>query len=140
MNELQTCQGCLSHTGIEERIRASCIKIDALEKVVGAQLRAQKEALDLARLEMDRRLEEMNQFRAQLTLQAGTFITNKEVGILMEKMEEKFRLTISPISEKIRGFENLKLRDEGALGIKTVVAAAVISVLTFLVAHWIYKF
>ena len=92
--------------GIAERFHQAEIKLAELSTSVKLQLDAHEEAMklarenitfrmesqdkeaervrtelhdrmELARTELDRRLEAMNEFRAQLTVQAGTFITRE---------------------------------------------------------------
>ena len=50
-------------------------RIADLEKRLATELVFNTKATDLAKIDMDRRLEGMNQFRAQLEKQAATFLT-----------------------------------------------------------------
>lgn len=52
------------------------------------KLEAIKTATDLARDSMEKRLESMNEFRAQLNSQAGTFITRTEYNFLTSQIAE----------------------------------------------------
>jgi hypothetical protein len=73
---------CKSHEAVvvrmEERENASKIKFEALYS-----------AIRMAKEEMDRRLEGMNEFRSQLTKQATEFVGKKEVDLMLEKIEVK---------------------------------------------------
>jgi len=75
---------CVYHSGILE-------KITALEKSIG-----------VAKTELDRRLEGMNEFRRQLDKQASEFITKNEVNLRMEKMDLRF----NGIEDKLNTLQN----------------------------------
>ena len=59
-------------------------KIARLEE----RLQASQDSLKLAREQMDKRLEGMNEFRLQLNNQAATFITRKEHEFLIKDIQE----------------------------------------------------
>lgn len=67
------------HSGIEAKIDALCKKIDL-------RFDANEKAIDLARRDMERRLEGMNEFREQLTNQATTFLSRTEAQLQIEKL------------------------------------------------------
>lgn len=76
-----------------------------------------KEAIDKADADMNRRLEGMNEFRAQLDRQAGTFITNKEIEALKAGMEialkqllEKNDLALTNLNDKLFSMTNANLK------------------------------
>lgn len=76
-----------------------------------------KEAIDKADLDMNRRLEGMNEFRAQLDRQAGTFITNKEIEALKSGMEialkqllEKNDLALANLNDKLFSMTSANLK------------------------------
>jgi len=62
-----------------DRIASLSEKMDEREKQVNIQIKAIERSTSLAKLEMDRRLEGMNEIRAQLDRQAGTFATIEKV-------------------------------------------------------------
>jgi len=64
---------------LSDRIASLSEKMDEREKQVNIQIKAIERSTSLAKLEMDRRLEGMNELRAQLDRQAGTFATIDKV-------------------------------------------------------------
>ena len=64
-------------------------EIDHLEEKVALLTREQVRALKKASLEIDRRLEGMNEFREQLNKQASTFITRDEYQLSLKLVEQK---------------------------------------------------
>ena len=83
------CATCTHHSGIEAELRKLCLLMEERKELVNVQLRQIEQGVMLAKEEMDRRLEEMNQFRAQLTSQAGTFATRVELKSEAEKLDLK---------------------------------------------------
>jgi len=72
---------CVYHYGLIERINGLKCKIDEREKQSNLQLEALERALLLAKKELERRLESMNEFREQLRTQANTFVSRNEYSI-----------------------------------------------------------
>lgn len=58
---------------------------------IAVELKSIQMALNLARRELDRRLEGMNEFREQLRAQANTFMTIKEYDIAHKELERRIR-------------------------------------------------
>jgi lipid II:glycine glycyltransferase (peptidoglycan interpeptide bridge formation enzyme) len=79
---------CPNHSGIEARIDSLCTKLTLITE-------GQEKALIMATRDMDRRLEDMNQFRAQLTHQANTFATRIELKAEAEKLDLKLAPLLS---------------------------------------------
>jgi len=71
---------CIHHSGIEAQLKALCIKIELQMDMI-------EKSINVAKNEMDRRLEGMNEFRNQLSSQAQTFISKREVELIMEKID-----------------------------------------------------
>ena len=91
---------CPFHSGIEARVEAHykevdlqiesiCHKMDERKEQVNIKFDAINKEITLAKEDMERRLAEMNQFRAQLTSQAATFATRHELKIEAEKLDLK---------------------------------------------------
>lgn len=57
---------CNYHSGFEERIRAICTKLDEREKQVNYRFEAQREALNTASVNFERRAEGWNNLRQEL--------------------------------------------------------------------------
>ena len=62
-----------------------------LHSGIRAEIDSMKNALDLARRELDRRLEGMNEFREQLKNQASTFLIRESYDISHKTLEERVR-------------------------------------------------
>lgn len=108
-----------------------------------------KEAIDKADSDMNRRLESMNEFRAQLQQQTATFITYKEIEALKQGLEiaikqllEKNELAIKNIDEKaqtrinetmkrIESLEKHKNNMDGRLWVIGVVWAIVLILISW---------
>ena len=69
-------------------------KFAAINRLIDIRADYNDQALKVARNELERRLEGMNEFREQLNRQAGTFISKSELNAEVEKLE----LKISPLS------------------------------------------
>lgn len=82
---------CPFHSGIEKDIKALWKFIDEKEKKADLQLNSIRNSIDVAKAEMDRRLEGMNEFRAQLEKQTTTFASHGEVNLRLIAMDEKIR-------------------------------------------------
>jgi len=59
------------------------------------KLEEQERSLTLARQSLEKRLEGMNEFRAQLQKQEGTFVTRKELDIILNTINKDRRADIS---------------------------------------------
>jgi len=71
---------CIHHSGIEAQLKALCTKMELQMDMI-------EKSINVAKNEMDRRLEGMNEFRNQLSSQAQTFISKREVELIMEKID-----------------------------------------------------
>ena len=60
-----------------------------LREYIESLISAQKEATKVAKDEMNRRLEGMNEFREQLRTQASTFLTRERFDVEHELLKEK---------------------------------------------------
>ena len=70
---------CPHHSGIESELKALCAKMNL-------RFESNEKQIELAKQEMERRLEGMNEFRAQLSNQAGTFLSRTEAQLQLEKL------------------------------------------------------
>ena len=123
------CKICNLHSGIEKQIEALHHKIEEGTKLVNVQFTALEKALDLARLDMERRLEGMNEFRAQLSHQAGTFISAKEVSLLLDKL-----------SIRMENIEKCTNTEVGSTKWKDHLVTVGIAALIFFIFHYVFKF
>ena len=73
------CASCPHHSGVIAEQKAICAKLDL-------RFDASDRAIESAKQDMERRLESMNEFRAQLSSQANTFISRTELRLEMEKI------------------------------------------------------
>jgi hypothetical protein len=83
-------------TACEQKLTISCIdyfneKFSALEQQLALRDKTHNLAVTKAEAEMNRRLEGMNEFRSQLTRQAGTFVSkevfDRDLAIITAKIE-----------------------------------------------------
>ncbi len=86
MNEPLFCKDCKMHPAVEVQLEAICKKIEQNEKISNIKFEYLSQAKELAKDEMERRLEGMNEFRAQLEKQTQTFVSRVEFEGLREKL------------------------------------------------------
>lgn len=89
-----------------------------IEKIVCLKWEAQSDALKLARENLEKRLDSMNEIREQLNRQASTFVTKTEYDIIKTRFEDEIR--------------SLQLSRAEMAGKSAVNVALVISVLSLL--------
>ena len=78
---------CLHHSGLETQIKGLCTKMELHMDKMQIQMEMIDKSIGIAKSEMDRRLEGMNEFRNQLSAQAQTFISKREVELMIEKID-----------------------------------------------------
>lgn len=66
--------------------------INKLCEKMSIRIEALNESISVAKREMDRRLEGMNEFRTQLTRQAGEFIGKTEFKLEIDKLEIRLKV------------------------------------------------
>lgn len=98
----------LSSSGILEAIKSinskidaqdklTCNKFESIEKQVNSRFEFIEKSIAVARVEMDRRLEGMNEFRAQLSSQTVTFPTRTEMKSEIDKVGIKVDINSAEI-------------------------------------------
>jgi hypothetical protein len=100
-----------------------------LEKTITLQSLSDEKAVSVARKEMDRRLDGMNEFREQLQSQATTFIEKKYYD-----MEHKL------LRSEIDGLREWRSRCEGQTSWANVIAIAAIIISAFVGILHLFKF
>ncbi len=130
------CKDCKAHAGIEVLCDAICKKIEEKEKIANIKFDALYEAIKMAKSEMDRRLEGMNEFRNQLSQQATTFISKREVELILDKFEGRLRI-----------IEDIKSVREGSsrwsdyiITVLIAMASSIATGVVFLIAHYLLNF
>ena len=125
---------CLQHSGLVESIKSLCLKIDEREKFVNSKFESMERSVNVARVEMDRRLEGMNEFRAQLDKQVVTFPTRTELVSEIGKLQVQIHsnvLALDDIKETIA-------RQTGARKWSDYVAMALVSGAIFALMRFIF--
>jgi hypothetical protein len=103
-------ENCIHHSGVTSEIKAI------------------KEAVDLARTQLEKRLEGMNEFRNQLNAQAATFVSRAEIKLIMDKYETRVDLV-----------ERFYLRGEGSSKWRDIIISSIVSVAILTIAHLLFK-
>jgi chromosome segregation ATPase len=139
-------QHCLHHSGTERALKAICDKLDEREKYVNMkfqelekhdalQKKEHEKQIANARDDIERRLESMNEFRAQLEKQAANFLTRSEY-------ETKHDMIVNRISanmDTINGLRN-ELREKlGERKWLTAIISVFISAIVFLISHFLLR-
>jgi hypothetical protein len=96
--------------------KAVAAALAAQEKATAAAFSAANTAVSKAELANEKRLDNVNEFRAQLKDQAATLATRSEVQVQMRALDEKLNLVTTAQTE-------MRSRSEGATGLWTVLAA-----------------
>jgi RNA binding exosome subunit len=111
-------------------------KIEALEKSVH-QITGSLEKMSTQKAtDLERRLEGMNEFRAQLEKQAASFLTRSEY-------ETKHDLIVNRISGNLDSINGLRNELREKLGERkwlTAIISVFISAVVFLISHFLLKF
>lgn len=76
-----------------QTVRECSNSLAALRNEIRLEFDQRATAIDLARAQIDIRLEQMNEFRAQLDRQAATFVTNKELDVKIRVIQEQLDST-----------------------------------------------
>jgi hypothetical protein len=92
MTEFHTCA---HHSGIEAELKKLCLLIEERKELANIRINQIREEVVLARTDMERRLDDMNEFRSQLTNQASTFATRHELKAEAEKLDLKLAPLLS---------------------------------------------
>lgn len=120
---------CLFHSGFDARITGVCNKIAEKEKLTDVKIEGIERAIEAARREMDRRLEGMNEFRAQLFSQANTFYSKGEHEVYKEQ-----------ITARLNGIEKTLFYKEGATRWSSHIITVLIAFAIFIIGQLIFKF
>lgn len=94
---------CKMHHAIEIMIDSICKKMEEKEKIANIKFEMIHDSIKVAKEEMDRRLETMNEIRRQLDAQAKTFVTKIETDLRFKDMEAKISNLITSSSESRGG-------------------------------------
>ena len=97
-NEDRVTLGGLVETKLKALEKLLCFKISALEKEMHARLAELDRATSLASDALEERLEGMNEFRAQLDKQAGTFVSDADLKAMRILLEAKIDLVKTDVS------------------------------------------
>jgi len=91
--------------------------IGYIDRIICLKWESSEQALKLARQDLERRLEGMNEFRAQLEKQTQTFVTKSEYNIVRDRIEKDLKSI------------QLEMARKGAVNV-----ALLLAVLSFLVS------
>lgn len=130
MTEPLFCKDCKMHPALEIQLDAVCKKIEQLEKVGNIKFEYLQQSTDIAKGEMERRLEGMNEFRAQLEKQSRDFISRDQVDLMIGKIELKIE-NLEGIAKERKGAS--KWEDH----IITVLIGAAVLIIIWLMQHGI---
>ena len=98
-----TNEPCVLHSGMVAQFNAICTKLEMIEKSIAKQLDMHERQVSMTALDLERRLEAMNEIRSQLNRQAETFITKAEVALLIDKLDVKFSPMLNLTQQNIGG-------------------------------------
>ena len=85
------------------------IRLESLDEKMSIRLEALDKALNIAKIENDRRLEGMNEFRAELEKNSLLFVTRESNDILHSNQAD----ILEKISERLRAIEQAKSNLDG---------------------------
>ena len=116
---------------ISEQIQSACRKIEQLEKFLLEQIKARDKELDLARQEMERRLN-------GITLEA--YATKKEVEMMYEKLTGHFDMLAQANRERIDILDKSYGERQGARKWSDHIITVIIATVVMLGIHYAFKF
>lgn len=119
---------CPAHSGMEKSLEKLCLKIEALEKLCAVQFEFINKETKLAKEDMERRLEGMNEFRAQLNRQASEFVTRESMDLKLAKLETKIESTTACMNIS-----------SGSGKWQSHIVTVLIAMAVMLVAHYVLK-
>jgi len=101
-------------------------RLNEIDKRFGCLEKNNKEALVLAKEDISRRLESMNQFRAQLSSQAATFLTRERFEV-----EHKFLMDKIDVLNVWKAQQEGKQSRSNLISVVAIVISALLAVLHF---------
>ena len=122
------CPTCPNHSGMEAELRKVCALLDERQKQADLRFTFMNESVRVAKEEMERRLEGMNEFRAQLESQAQTFIARPEL-----------RLEIEKLIGRILSLEKGTNYREGSKHWSDHIVTVLIAATVMFIAHYVWK-
>jgi formate-dependent nitrite reductase cytochrome c552 subunit len=120
MNERSVAE----RTRIQVQEKANDQRFEAQEKAVAAALAAAKEAVAKAEAAAEKRFDSVNEFRAQLKDQTGTFIPRTEATALLKSIDEKTRDNEGKINQIINRSEGVSSLWGAILGVSGLALGA----------------
>ena len=122
------CATCPHHSEILSAVKVLETKFEAQKELLNARFLANEHDKMLAKEDMERRLEDMNEFRSQLSTQAATFATRAELKTEAEKLD----LKLAPL------ITNSSFRS-GSTHWSNYILAALITAAVMLFVHFVFK-
>lgn len=126
---------CLYHSGLIESIKAVCTKMDEREKLVNNKFESIEKSVNVARVEMDRRLEGMNEFRMQLDKQVVTFPTRAELSSELTKLQ----IQIDSNAIDLKTIKETRANELGARKWSDYIIMILLSAIIFSIMKFIFK-
>ena len=112
---------CSLHSGLEERIKAERDRDDIRFQMI-------EESIRVARGELERRLESMNELREQLNSQAKTFETKAESRLIHDAFEDR-----------ISKLERTTWARQGEYRWSNHIVTVIIGAIVIFVVRWLVK-
>ena len=114
---------------LKEQVKANCTKIELVERMIQKEFLATDRAIETAKIELNRRLEGMNEFRAQLSKQATEFVGRTEITLLIKNLENEIRALGEIAAEK-----------KGSSRWVDHIVTVTIAIGVVLIIHYVFKF
>jgi hypothetical protein len=124
---------CSQHSGLVTHIDNLYRLLDERRTQTDLKIATIEKETIMAKTEMDRRLEGMNEFRAQLEKQSNTFISRAELLLILDKRDSK----IDGIESKLTPLFTYAAKDEGSKKWTDYIITVIISAIVFVVLHFI---
>jgi len=133
-----TDQPCTHHSGLVAQLNAICKKLELIEKAIQKQFEMTELQVEHTKVDLERRLESMNEIRGQLNRQADTFITKVEVNLLFEKTASHFDAMAKANRERIDMLDKMYTEKSAAKKWSDHIVTVLIG-LAVLVVMWIMQ-
>jgi hypothetical protein len=78
---------CVWHTGLDERINGLCKKVDEREKQFNLQIDSLRDSIVMAKVELDKRLNNLNELRKEVMEDRSTLVPMTTFNLRREQLD-----------------------------------------------------
>ena len=131
---------CGLHSGLEAQLDGICAKLEWIIKSIESQLRMADKALEVAKAEMERRLDGMNHLGQQLNeqrIENRTKITELTTGMISRN---ELKLMFDGYDNRLDAMKSILDEKKGSSYWANHILTALIALGIFIMSHYVFKF